>query len=382
MSLTPTRTPTRLDALDGLRGIAALAIVVLHVWMFDFGDAGKPPKTAADLAIGELRLGVPLFFVLSGFFVHRAFVAAALEGRRRPRLRHYALRRAARILPAYWLTLALSFVLLRAAGHPLAIDASQLPAFLVFVQSWFPEIRKHLDPPMWTLGVEIGFYAVLPVIALPAMRLSRRGQAAVCAGVVAVGSAVVAGNALGSWPAVVALTVPFHLAAFGAGMLVVTLTHGRRAAAQTGRLLLVAGVLLVVFDGVWHSLALGPQVVRDVAGDLPACVGFALVVASCALTGRRARVLGSTPARWAGTLSYGVYLLHFVVIVVLRAEDAWPRRLDAALALVLAITLASAAVCWFAVERPVLRWVARRTGGHRRAPARGAATPRPAGAAA
>jgi len=53
----------RLGALDGLRGLAALGIVVLHVWMFDHGDAngGFGPQSAVDLAINELRLGVVLF---------------------------------------------------------------------------------------------------------------------------------------------------------------------------------------------------------------------------------------------------------------------------------------------------------------------------------
>ena len=59
----------RLEALDGLRGLAALEIVVLHVWMFDHEDShgGFDPQSAADMAINELRLGVVLFFVLSGF---------------------------------------------------------------------------------------------------------------------------------------------------------------------------------------------------------------------------------------------------------------------------------------------------------------------------
>src|SRR4051794_25264744 len=96
----------RLDALDGLRGLAALGVLVLHVWMFSYGDLHRPPKGFLDLVFGELRLGVQLFFVLSGFLIFRPFVAAALDGARRaPRLSRYAIRRAARILPGYWLAL-------------------------------------------------------------------------------------------------------------------------------------------------------------------------------------------------------------------------------------------------------------------------------------
>src|SRR6201999_4672594 len=90
----------RFDALDGLRGLAALGVLVLHVWMFSYGDQHRPPKGLLDFTLGELRLGVQLFFVLSGFLIFRPFVAAALDGAQRmPSLRRYAIRRAARILP-------------------------------------------------------------------------------------------------------------------------------------------------------------------------------------------------------------------------------------------------------------------------------------------
>ena len=156
----------RLDALDGLRGLAALGIVLLHVWMFDHGDAGRPPKGPADLVIGELRLGVPLFFVLSGFLVFRPWAAAALDGRPAPRPGRYVLRRAARIVPAYWAALAAAFVGLRVVDHPL-LEATA---------------KQDLDPPMWTLGVEVSFYAILPLVGWAATRIGRRrGARPACA---------------------------------------------------------------------------------------------------------------------------------------------------------------------------------------------------------
>src|SRR4051812_6590794 len=125
----PQAGGSRLDALDGLRGLAALGVLVLHVWMFSYGDNGKPPKGLLDLALGELRLGVQLFFVLSGFLLFRPFVAAALGGGPRPSLRRYAVRRAARILPAYWAAVFGSFLLLRHLGHPMQVAPERLPVF-------------------------------------------------------------------------------------------------------------------------------------------------------------------------------------------------------------------------------------------------------------
>jgi peptidoglycan/LPS O-acetylase OafA/YrhL len=351
----------RLDALDGLRGLTALGIVVLHVWMFDYGDAHRPDKGLVDLFVGELRLGVPVFFALSGFFVHRAFVAASLEGRPRPDLGRYAIRRAARILPAYWLALAVSFVAMRLVDHPLAVDAAQLPAFLLFAQNMDPETARQLDPPMWTLGVEVAFYVLLPLVALGTMRLRRTGQALVCGAIITTGAAVVALHALVGFDPRIVDALPYHLTAFGSGMLVVTLTHGRSASRVTGRALLAAGAALVLLDGVWHALGLGPQLLREVVADVPASAGIALVLASYALSERRSRLLGSFPVRWAGTLSYGTYLLHYPVIILLRTQDHWPERFGAALALVMTLTIAAALVCWHLVESPALRWVARRT---------------------
>lgn len=351
----------RLDALDGLRGLMALGIVVLHVWMFDYGDAHRPDKGPLDLFAGELRLGVPVFFALSGFLVHRAFVAASLDGRPRPDLRRYAIRRAARILPAYWAALAVSFVAMRLVDHPLAVEAAQLPRFLLFAQNMDPDTARQLDPPMWTLGVEVGFYLLLPLFALLTMRLDRTRQALVCGAVIAVGAAVVTVHALAGLDPRIEDVLPYHLAAFGSGMLVVTLTHGRSVSRPAARALLAGGVALLLLDGLWHALGAGPQDLRDVVADLPGSAGIALIIASYALHDRRSPVLGSFPVRWAGTLSYATYLLHYPVIIVLRSEDRWPEDLGRALVLVVGITYAAALVCWHLVESPALRWAARRT---------------------
>ncbi|WP_205699591.1 acyltransferase [Conexibacter sp. SYSU D00693] len=360
----------RLDALDGLRGLTALGIVVLHVWMYVYGDLGKPDKTFTDVLIGELRIGVPVFFALSGFFVHRAFVAASLDGRPRPHLGHYALRRAARILPAYWVAVLGAFLLLSHLAHPMGVTAGELPVFLLLAQEWFPETAKQLDPPMWTLGVELTFYALLPLVALVTLRLARRGQALVCGGVVAAGVGFVAWNALAPWNPVLDDKLPVHLAEFGAGMLVATLTHGRQASRRTGRLLLGGGLALVALNAWWHGYAVGPQTLRDVLADQPAVLGIAMVIASYALVARRARLLAGAPARWAGKLSYGTYLAHYLVIFWLRTTDRWPETLGGALVAVFAITLPLALLSWVVVEQPAIRWAAARTTRGRRTASR------------
>jgi peptidoglycan/LPS O-acetylase OafA/YrhL len=363
-------TPARVDALDGLRGLAAFGVVVLHVWMFSYGDLHHPPKTFLDLVAGELRLGVQLFFVLSGYLVYRPFAAAALDGRRGPRLGRYALRRAARILPAYWVALAGSFLLLRHLHHPMQVDAGHLPTFLLFAQNHFDTTIKHLDPPMWTLAIEVSFYALLPLVGVLALRLgARRGrQAALCIILVVAGMACVALSAEQRWPETLSTSLLLHLVEFGAGMTAAVLLHRRRPPRAVVCACVLGGLVLVVVNSTWHARTLGPQWVRSDLGDAPGIAGLALVVAALAARRGRTRLLALGPARWLGVISYGLYLVHFPVIVGLRLTGHWPATFVAQLALVSAVTVPIAIALWFGVERPAIRWAQRRTaaGGDRR----------------
>src|SRR4051794_2934918 len=357
----------RLDALDGLRGLAALGVLVLHVWMFSYGDSGKPPKGALDFALGELRLGVQLFFVLSGFLIFRPFVGAALGGARRmPSLARYAIRRAARILPGYWLALGVSFLLLRHLDHPMQVDPAQLPIFLAFAENHFDATIKHLDPPMWTLAIEVSFYAALPLAGWLALRLgAHRGrQFALTLAIVAAGLLSTVLAYTHRWPQTLSTSLLPHLVEFGAGMTVAVALHGRRLPRLSAALLAAAGVVLVIMNSWWHALSIGPQEVRSLVGDAPGVAGIALVLATLIAGPWRATLLARGPAKWLGTISYGVYLIHFPVIVGLRMTGHWPEgdHLGRQLLAVMAITLPLATLCWFVVERPAIRWARRVTG--------------------
>jgi peptidoglycan/LPS O-acetylase OafA/YrhL len=356
----------RYEALDGLRGLAALGVLVLHVWMFSYGDLGKPDKGVLDLVLGELRLGVQLFFVLSGFLIYRPFVGAALDrAPRGPRLGRYVIRRAARILPAYWTALLGSFLLLRHFDHPMQIGAGQLPVFLLFAQNHFDTTIKHLDPPMWTLAIEVSFYAVLPLAGALALRLgAHRGrQLALALAVVVAGltSTVLAFER--HWPETLSTSLLPHLVEFGAGMTIAVLLYGRTLSTPAARRALLAGTLLIIINSVWHAKGLGAQAPRSLVGDAPGILGLALVLAALVASAWKATGLSRGPARWLGNISYGVYLVHFPVIVALRETEHWPETLTRQLVMVMAITLPIAAISWLAIERPFVR-LARRLTAH------------------
>src|SRR4051794_41473823 len=118
----------RNHGLDGLRGLAALGVLTLHVWMFTVQGAHRRQELVS-LFTGELRLGVVLFFVLSGYLLAGPWVASALEDRPTPRLRRFAGKRAGRSVPRGLGGQLGSLLLLRGGGHDHAGSAGQPPPF-------------------------------------------------------------------------------------------------------------------------------------------------------------------------------------------------------------------------------------------------------------
>lgn len=364
----------RAQGLDGLRGAAALAVVLVHAWMY--GGANDPgmDRTALDAVIGELRVALMSFFVLSGYLVVQPWIRAAVDGGPSPSVRRYLGKRAARILPAYWLALVGAYVLLHGTGHRREAALGDLPYFALFAQNQFEHTRTLLNPPTWSLAVEVSFYAVLPLIgwALIAAirRWGRAGAVAVSAALAAGGLAFTWAAYTGGWPPTATASLPTYLPTFACGIAAAALAYGRppRRAVRAG--LLTGGAVLVLWNGWWHHDGTGAA--GQVLLDLPAAVGFALIITALAV--RAPRVLAAGPLRWIGIVSYGFYLWHMPVLYVLRLQGWWAESPWMAYGTVVAISLALAAISWFGVER----WVAGE-GRQKRGPARrphGAREPR------
>ena len=335
----------RLHALDGLRGLAAFGVVLLHVWLYT--GANDPNKNlTTDLWMGELRVCVLLFFVLSGFLLAQPWVAG-----RTPKLGRYVVRRAARIAPAYWLALAGTVLLLHHSGNGRDINLHDLPKFIVFVQNVFPQTRNQLDPPMWSLHVEVSFYVLLPLIGLALTRSSRRGMLVVCAVLIAAGTAFTTASTLRGWAPEITWTLPSYLATFACGIGAAVLAHGRQPSRLTAIAVFVAGAATVYGDCVWHMQ--GYSTFFHSLRDLPAALGFAAMVWAVALRG--APLLGSRPLRALGTLSYGIYLWHYPVLYWLQMHDLFPKAFWPAAERVLALTFVIAIASWFLVEKPILK---------------------------
>ena len=361
--MTPSEARTRRAAgIDGLRALAALSVVGYHAWLY----AMAKPSTAHQDSIWaqgahELRLGLVLFFVLSGYLLFTPWVRAALDGGAAPRLGGYLLRRGARILPAYYIALAGSILLLwpHDAVPGVRLPDDNLWLFAVFGQNFTEGTLLRLDPPMWTLAVEMSFYLVLPLLGWLALRLrgaGRAGQTIVPMLLLAGGvvyNHVIAGENL---PEPVTKVLPAMAPYFGIGMLAAVLAHGRAVSRQAAVALVAAGALLVGLDAVWHadgasrgSHDLALRIWRDV----PAALGFALVMAAVAHAAAPMRRLGSAPLAYVGRISFGLYLWHVPLMLWLKAHGMLPSSPLLAFAVALPPSLAAAALSWRLVERPV-----------------------------
>ena len=363
------KSDRRMASIDGLRGIAALSVFVFHGWLYTMPEPRASNRsTIGDYAAHELRLGLVLFFVLSGYLLSRPWFAAALDERRPPDLRRYLRARAARIAPAYYVALIGSIGLLWGlSGTPgLRLPpAAELPLFFVFAQNTSPSSVMKLNPPMWSLAVEVSFYALLPVIGWLAVRMAprRRAQALIPLSLLALGVAWnwwISGLGVGM---TFSKTLVAMLPYFALGMLGALAMHGRKPSPAARRAMLAAGLTFVLADATIKAAVPAAGIdathVFIVVRDVLSAVGFALIIAAAAAA-PHGRLLGNRVLAGLGTISYGFYLWHVPVIVFLRGHGLLPLDPFVGTLVALGPVIAVSALSWFAIERPIIAWAARR----------------------
>ena len=155
---------------DGYRAFAILGIVLFHVLI----NSGVVQRAGGSFGGQLIWAGGPqlvdILFIVSGFVVYLPTVA---QGGRFGSVSGYAIRRGARLLPAYWLSLVVMLLVMKTqpgVPTPNAGDlASNFGGQQTLVQMLCPDnqIGFGFDTPLWTLTLEIGFYIVLPFIAAP-----------------------------------------------------------------------------------------------------------------------------------------------------------------------------------------------------------------------
>jgi peptidoglycan/LPS O-acetylase OafA/YrhL len=374
------RTAGRASELDGLRALATALVFVYHFGLFTvpwlaWGDRLAAPTTWGARIIPNLHVGVEIFFVLSGVLIYGPFVRSRLaatpsRGHVGPSLRRYALRRAARINPAYWLAVGV-FV---AAGDIRIDGAAALVQHLTLTQTYFGVPEGQGLAIAWTLVIEVSFYCFVPLWAWIVRRWSVSTEVATLAAM------TVAAHGLrwflewhDVWAPVTVL--PPALASLAPGMILAIVLAARdrgdpgasRFAALVVRYRVgcwvLAGVVAFVlvrvsYASVMFSILTGSMRARH---EVLAPTIAVLVVAPVALGGASGRGFRWLRARGVvalGTVSYGVYLWHHPLMTQHLDVDAIRAgsRFDALLVMLGlgAIVVGIASLSWTRLERPVL----------------------------
>lgn len=315
MTAAASPTRARIPALDALRGIAVLAVLIFHL------TRRQRDAPWFNLA-GWGWMGVDLFFVLSGFLITGILLEA--KARRTAGSDDYFSRfygrRVRRIFPIAMLTLAgLCFVLpaLSAAGAELtaALRRDQW-AFWLYVNNWL--VPLHGDAPKfgpaghyWSLAVEEQFYLVWPLVVLAC---TRRGLIVACVSIVTIVPLLrTIVFATGGSPEFIYGNTFCRADSLAWGALAaVALAADRDRALRVARRALVPlAYAVIALVGVSAGAAFHP-VMQTVGYSLLACGASAVVVLAAAEPSHRVSALlaRATSLQRLGIVSYGVYVLH------------------------------------------------------------------------
>jgi peptidoglycan/LPS O-acetylase OafA/YrhL len=344
----------RLDILDGLRGLAILLVVWYHVWIVS-GQAFGPLSFIAQAGF----LGVDLFFFISGFCLFYPYARASSEGRPQPSTRRFFERRILKIVPSYLFALAVFAIVYRTEFGTPQNTVLQLATHLTFMHTLNPATFGTISGPLWTVGIEVQFYLLFPLI----VRWFRRSPVvgyAVLFGVSETYRLVIGGMGEGSsfW---CINQLPAFFDVFGAGML------AAYALVTLRPMQLFKPRAATVISGVTFALALGGLAFASYAGATltddaardwlnahrlligPLCITLAL---STFFAADRWRTIVSTRALvFLSTISYNLYLWHLEIAVWLHntgLSSSWTAILAVPLALGVATLIT------YAFERPIL----------------------------
>lgn len=305
----------RVECLDGLRGVAALWVLVGHMMIltgFRLPLVSKPD------------LGVDLFILLSGFLMMFQYrLRAGSEDWNAPGTwAAFWTRRFFRLAPLFYVTLAAALI----AGPMIYADRVAIDTFLgqtlqpperytdgsltnivlhlSFLFGFSPDYAFRTPLPDWSLGLEMQFYLLFPFLVLLGLRIGWLPSAlAAAAGGVVI--ALFAGAAGLDYP--MPSFLPLKIQLFLAGMLIAAGPGENRS--QLGTRL--AAVMLLAAIPIGGEQDLLHFVVRELL-----VLGFFALVhgRSLGLIAWASRLLGSRPFCWLGELSYGTYLIHLLIL--------------------------------------------------------------------
>ncbi|WP_051142647.1 acyltransferase family protein [Gryllotalpicola ginsengisoli] len=320
MSSAIAPAPTRrveFPYLDGIRGAAALMIVLYHTFLFTGmrGDAQRAmPHWAHIVLYGYL--GVPLFIVLSGYVLMLPVV-------RTPDLwfpkgfRNFALRRARRILPPYYAAVILFSAMIWAVplfdtphgtqwDTKIPVNYNHVLSHLLMIHDVFADWIGKIDGPLWSVVVEWQIYFIMPLLLLPMWRHFRPWSIAVV-------------FALLAWIAPVfhahhwLYLHPWLLALFVMGMWAADLTMREKRPRFLGAIAAVSWLAIPAAEWAGHHYHIPEANMLEFGVGVPLAFTLAWAGRRTVERGRTPFVLepfAARPMLRLGLVSYSVYLFH------------------------------------------------------------------------
>ena len=369
----------RFPAVDGLRAVGAIAVLLTHVGF----QTGMYPRGTFGSMLSRMDVGVAIFFVVSGFLLTLGFIRPLAEGRKPPRIVDYAIKRVLRIWPAVIVTIVVVYF---AFEPPLSSD--RIIGLLTMTTLFGDKYFANGISQMWSLETEVAFYLALPVLMAVIALVSRRS---VLRSTAILGASMIVANVVWVLYAadIVSRHFPFanqwifsYLAWFGAGLILAAMwvanTNGasgpwlralETAGAMPGACWTVAlATLLIASSPLAGPLDLSPGATPSTA--LFKCLAY-LVVGVClvvpAIFGPRTsyRTFLEHPVmRYLGQISYGLFCIHLAVLHLAftwTSSEIFSGRFWLILPITLVVSIAAAAVLHHVVERPAIRLAGRLT---------------------
>jgi peptidoglycan/LPS O-acetylase OafA/YrhL len=372
----PPRHP-RFPLIDGMRALAVLGVVVVHSAVAGGALSGSLPGRL----LAHLNLGVTVFFLISGFLLYRPFIAHKAGGAAAPAVGDYAKRRVLRIYPAYWLVLTALVIVPGVTGvvgghwWPMYGLVHTLPLLDCRDSGCVEALNSCGLAQTWSLVVELTFYLVLPLYAMALARLTRRTGVRgwmtaelLVLTLLSACSVVLQYRVLDPASPWMTASVAGYVLwfALGMGMAVASVGFGgserppwalRAVAARPG---VVWALAFTAYVAMCTRLPPSPFLFTrgaQLESHLASAAIAALLLAPAVFADRPGRlphrVLARPVIAWLGLVSYGIFLWHYAVTLVLGFNGAG-ASFGVVLAGTLAISVPCAAASYRLVERPVL----------------------------